>query len=250
MDYFTTGEVAKKLNMSLRTLRYYDQIQLVVPTLKDDNGKRFYSNEDLLLLQKITLSKEASMSLKDIEQIINDVSIDKVLALHKTQLEEKISQLQQSFNHTQTLLNMLKIEGSLQWTQLLPLFTESKQQNTEQKQLLINQFFKEDEQALLEEKLPKMEDSHDDISKWINLIKRIEICLAENKAASSPDGQLIAEDILILSKEIFGDNQQLIDSFWQVRKDDNLSSNMQLYPIKKEVLQFVEDCITYFEKTK
>lgn len=54
MTLFSTGEVSKKLNISLRTLRYYDQIGLVVPTIKKDNGKRYYSEEDMLLLEKIT----------------------------------------------------------------------------------------------------------------------------------------------------------------------------------------------------
>ncbi|MFF5994996.1 MerR family transcriptional regulator [Lysinibacillus sp. KU-BSD001] len=103
MDYFTTGEVAKRLNMSVRTLRYYDQINLVVPTLKDENGKRFYSENDLLLLQKISLLTETSMPLKDIEQIINDLSIEKVLTVHKMQLETDRKALEQSLLHTQTL---------------------------------------------------------------------------------------------------------------------------------------------------
>ncbi|AVQ99548.1 hypothetical protein OBCHQ24_11160 [Oceanobacillus iheyensis] len=40
MKYFSTGEVAKKLNITKRTIRYYDSIGLVV---KDQNGKRCYT---------------------------------------------------------------------------------------------------------------------------------------------------------------------------------------------------------------
>ena len=93
MDFFSTGEVSKKLNMSLRTLRYYDQIGLVVPTVRKDNGKRYYSNEDMLLLEKIALLKSTSMSLTDIQKVINQVSTNKVLLVHKEHLEMNMKNL-------------------------------------------------------------------------------------------------------------------------------------------------------------
>ena len=47
MKRWTTGEVSKQRNISIRTLRYYDQIDLLTPSFKDDNGKRYYSEDDL-----------------------------------------------------------------------------------------------------------------------------------------------------------------------------------------------------------
>ncbi|QLQ22042.1 MAG: MerR family DNA-binding transcriptional regulator [Paracoccaceae bacterium] len=32
--HYSTGEVARKLNVSVRTLRYYDQINLVTPRIR------------------------------------------------------------------------------------------------------------------------------------------------------------------------------------------------------------------------
>lgn len=58
MNYFSTGKIAKDWSISVRTLRYYDEIQLVTPTYKDDYGKRFYTQLDLLRLQKVLLLKK------------------------------------------------------------------------------------------------------------------------------------------------------------------------------------------------
>ncbi|WP_078551343.1 MerR family transcriptional regulator [Bacillus alkalicellulosilyticus] len=249
MRLFSTGEVSKKLNLTLRTLRYYDQIELVVPTVKKDNGTRYYSEDDLLLLQKIELLKSTSMPLKDIKKIINQVTIDKVLTVHKSELETNIEKLSQSLQHTTTLLNTLKIEGKLQWSQLLPLLSEEEnRKKQERKAKTWSQLFSQEEQSILSENLPKLEDSFS--IKWINIVKRIELCLENGNSPSSIEGQLIAVDIEILTKESFGDNPELLEKFWGVRKSEKASADFDLYPIRKEILNYVEEAIVHYEGTK
>ena len=40
MIYLSTGELSKQLNISVRTIRYYDQIGLIKPSKKAAGGKR------------------------------------------------------------------------------------------------------------------------------------------------------------------------------------------------------------------
>ncbi|AST94157.1 MULTISPECIES: MerR family transcriptional regulator [Sutcliffiella] len=248
MTLFSTGEVSKKLNISLRTLRYYDQIGLVVPTIKKDNGKRYYSEEDMLLLEKIVLLKTTSMSLKDIKKIIHSITIEKILTVHKEQLEMNIERLTQSLYHTTTLLNILKLEGQLKWDHLLPLLPEEGNNNKDRKQKLWNDLFSTEEQTILSGNLPKMEDPL--IIKWINIVKRVELCLQNGILPSSAEGQLIVVDVDILTKESFGDHPELIEKFWEARKSEETSAKLGLYPIHKEVLNFLEEAIVYQETSK
>ena len=67
----------------MRTLRYYDQIGLLHPSSKAENGKRSYSETDLVTLEKITLLKNLAVPLRDIELILHQVSIDELLAIHQ-----------------------------------------------------------------------------------------------------------------------------------------------------------------------
>lgn len=83
MIYFSTGQAAKKLGLTVRTLRYYDQIGLLHPSSKSENGKRSYSETDLFTLEKITLLKNLAVPLRDIELILHQVSIDELLAIHQ-----------------------------------------------------------------------------------------------------------------------------------------------------------------------
>ena len=59
------GQVSKQFNISVRTLRYYDQIELLAPSFKDENGRRYYSEADLFTLEKITLLKSLMLPLED-----------------------------------------------------------------------------------------------------------------------------------------------------------------------------------------
>ena len=60
---WTIGEVAKQRDISVRTLRYYDQINLLQPSFKDKSGKRYYSEDDLFSLEKILILKSISLPL-------------------------------------------------------------------------------------------------------------------------------------------------------------------------------------------
>ena len=46
--FYKTGEVAKLANLTIRTIRYYDQIDLLKPSKIDDNGYRLYTPSDLI----------------------------------------------------------------------------------------------------------------------------------------------------------------------------------------------------------
>ncbi|MEK4486248.1 MerR family transcriptional regulator [Psychrobacillus sp. FSL H8-0484] len=243
MNYYSTGEVAQKLEISVRTIRYYDQIDLLKPSLKKDNGKRFYNDHDILTLEKITILKTLNLSLEDIKKVMTEVTIEQILTANRRLLKEKMTDLEKSVLHTNTLLNILKIEEELDWEQLIPLVRKDK----EEKQNSWDTYFTEEEQEMVKAKLPKMERDDKQIKKWINLIKRIEICLEREIDSSSEEAQILAEDTIILTDEIFGGNRELEEKFWNVRKSPKGSEALNLYPIRDEVMQFLEESIQYFE---
>lgn len=240
MNYFSSGEVAKKLGVSLRTIRYYDDIGLVEPTSKDDSGRRLYTAEDILQLQKVMLLKETSMPLKDIQNILNQITMERILLLHKEKLERDVEQLSLSLDHTHSLLNMIKLEKDIKWEHLIPLLGEDLEEKRQQRSAAMEMVFSGKEQAVLQENLPKLEDNPMEVAKWINIIKRIELCIAEGKVPESPVGQLIAEDVMILSRETFGEDDELAENFWDVRRSEEASNGLGFYPVRQEVLEFLE----------
>ncbi|KMJ57618.1 hypothetical protein AB685_16610 [Bacillus sp. LL01] len=240
MNYFSSGDVAKKLGVSLRTVRYYDDIGLVEPTRKDESGRRLYTEEDILQLQKVMLLKETAMPLKDIQKVLNQITMERILLLHKEKLVSDLEQLDLSLDHTHSLLNMIKLEKDIQWEHLIPLLGEDLEEKRQQRSAAMEMAFSGEEQAVLQENLPKLEDNPVEVAKWINIIKRIELCLAGGKTPESLEGQLIAEDVMILSKETFNGDGELAAKFWDVRKSEEASNELGFYPVRQEVLVFLE----------
>ncbi len=232
--YLSTGELSKTLNVSVRTIRYYDQIELVQPSKKGAGGKRYYSKEDILKLQKILLLKSLNLSLEDSRSILLEQSMSSILLAHQSLLSEEIEHLTNSLKHTQSLLNLLDLKTTLHWQDLISLVANA------EKEKEWNQYFSVEQQLHLKSQLPKLEYRDKTTKKWINIIKRIELCLEIGVSPVSVEGQLILEDVDILSEETFGDDPELVEAFWEVRKSSEASAELGLYPISPAIISFLE----------
>lgn len=91
----TVKDVSKISGVSIRTLRYYDEIGLLKPTELSNAGYRLYDNKALERLQEIMFFKELEIPLKDIKKIMDSPNYDKEQALltQKNLLEQKRNRL-------------------------------------------------------------------------------------------------------------------------------------------------------------
>lgn len=77
------GEVAKLSGVTVRTLHYYDEIELLKPSETTEAGYRMYSSEDLERLQQILFFRELDFPLNEIKEIMLNPNYDKNEALNK-----------------------------------------------------------------------------------------------------------------------------------------------------------------------
>ncbi|MGB7623524.1 MAG: MerR family transcriptional regulator [Terriglobia bacterium] len=63
------GALAKNANVSLWTLRYYEEIGLISPASHSRGGHRLYSGEDVKKLEVINYLKSLPLSLEEIKEI-------------------------------------------------------------------------------------------------------------------------------------------------------------------------------------
>lgn len=89
---YTVKKLAKISGISIRTLRFYDEIGLLKPAYYGDNNYRYYEEEQLLMLQQILFYRELSFPLNEIQRIINSDDFNKIDALisHKQVLEQDL----------------------------------------------------------------------------------------------------------------------------------------------------------------
>ncbi|WP_212976103.1 MerR family transcriptional regulator [Bacillus sp. J14TS2] len=64
------SDVAKKLNLTIHTLRYYDREGLIPFVERTASGTRVFKDSDLDLLKIIQCLKSSGMTIKDIKQFI------------------------------------------------------------------------------------------------------------------------------------------------------------------------------------
>jgi len=72
MSNYTTGELAEKYALSVRTIQFYDQEGILHPSSLSEGGRRLYDDDDVKKLQKIIILKNLGLSIKDIKAILND----------------------------------------------------------------------------------------------------------------------------------------------------------------------------------
>jgi DNA-binding transcriptional MerR regulator len=78
---YTVKKLANISGISIRTLRFYDEIGLLKPAFYGDNSYRYYEEEQLLMLQQILFYRELNFSLNDIQKIISSDDFNKIDAL-------------------------------------------------------------------------------------------------------------------------------------------------------------------------
>lgn len=79
----TVGEVQNLTGVSVRTLRYYDRIDLLPPAEVSEAGYRLYDDASLARLQQILLFRELQFPLRDIRRILDHPAFDRNRALQQ-----------------------------------------------------------------------------------------------------------------------------------------------------------------------
>ncbi len=65
------GEVATATGLTVRALHHYDQIGLVVPSVRTSGGHRLYTSADLVLLYEVTAMRQLGLSLDQVGIVLS-----------------------------------------------------------------------------------------------------------------------------------------------------------------------------------
>ena len=90
---YTVKQVAALSGVTVRTLHFYDETELLKPAYSKANGYRIYEEPQLLMLQQILLYRELGFELKRIKEILSQRKFEKVGALksHRQVLEKNVT---------------------------------------------------------------------------------------------------------------------------------------------------------------
>lgn len=93
-EYYTVGELSQLTGIAIRTLRYYDEIGLLVPEKRDASNYRYYRRDQILQANIINQFKIQGYSLKEIRHQLTNNSV----SLSEETLNNKRIELQKTIN--------------------------------------------------------------------------------------------------------------------------------------------------------
>ncbi len=109
-QYMSIGKISKLKNVSIKSLRYYDQIGILKPAfVNTETNYRYYTEDQLYLLDAITVCIKLGIPLKDLNNYVENDSINlqKLLYDGKILAEQKILEIHHCLGTLQeTLQNM------------------------------------------------------------------------------------------------------------------------------------------------
>lgn len=102
---YQIGEVSKICNIPIKTLRYYDEIKLLIPRKIDpDSNYRYYSNDQLTLVLVIKYFKEAGFPLKEIKVLLSRENLE----YNTRKINEKCVEIDNKINDLKMLKEKLQ----------------------------------------------------------------------------------------------------------------------------------------------
>ena len=155
------GELAKQTGLSIRTLHYYDEIGLLVPSHRTEADHRLYGSEDIIRLQQILSLRQLGFALKEIRACLEnpEFSLPQVIDLHLTRLQEQMAVSRSLFTKLSKLAQQLQSSQSVAVEDLITTMetiTMTQQYLTQEQHDLLEGRLNQDQQAELQQFLTQV----------------------------------------------------------------------------------------------
>ena len=112
MSKYTTGEIAKLCNVTVRTVQYYDTRGILVPVELSEGGRRLYSADDLKRMKIICFLRELGLPIDSISQLLSEDDPGSVISLllegQEQALRAEIGERQEKLDKLERLKKELK----------------------------------------------------------------------------------------------------------------------------------------------
>lgn len=131
---YTVKQLAGLAGVTARTLHYYDEIGLLLPSAVGENGYRHYDDAAVLRLQQILFYREMGLSLKDTQLALDGPGFDVVKALqaHREALLGQVDRLNRLIQTIDRTLLHLRGQREMSTQELFEGFDDETQARYEQ----------------------------------------------------------------------------------------------------------------------
>ncbi|RJE84286.1 MerR family transcriptional regulator [Paenibacillus sp. 1011MAR3C5] len=246
---YSIGQLSQRTGISIRTLRYYDELGLLKPAKVAESGNRYYSNEEIRLLQHITALKELGFTLASIKELLSQGkdSADQeqrwmsYLDVELEAIERERARLDHMAKLLQTAKHALVIKGEFDPEDIF-LFIRAIQSPSEIRDRFLAQHFTEREIAIIKN-LPDLSSKDPRAMKWAQLIRTVKLHMDE--PPSSVATQQLAAEIVELTMEWFEQDEILLQKYWTlIRPEEGMDS--KVYALDAGVMDHIDHIVDWY----
>ncbi|MFC4402998.1 MerR family transcriptional regulator [Gracilibacillus xinjiangensis] len=196
---FTISEFGKRAKITVRTLRFYEELGLLVPEQKNSSGHRLYGLAELVKLQQIQSLKFIGYSLQEIKNLMeNDTNaltqLEKSLPLQHKLLTEKRNELNRAIEAIERVQFIIKEGRPITWTVISSLLFQI--EHEEEQIEWVKEYFS-DEIANQFFSLPKEQRKQMDVE-MLDWLARVKDLMKRGVSPQSPE----AFDVLLAVTEL------------------------------------------------
>ena len=117
-NLLSIGELAKLRNVNVQSLRYYEKLGILVPAyINPENGYRYYSLDQIMILDTVILCIDLGIPLKDLKNYVNDegeLEFEHLLKDGKKLAKEKIRKIESNIDSINRTLQHINAQKTFQ----------------------------------------------------------------------------------------------------------------------------------------
>jgi DNA-binding transcriptional MerR regulator len=216
MAQLKVGEIARRTGISIRTLRYYDEVGLLPPSVRTEAGYRLYTASDITRLQQIRSLRQLGFSLTQVRECLArpDSSLLGAIELQIARLGEQIEKEQQLRTQLAGLADRLRRAEAVSVDDLLrtmEVMTRMDQYYTPEQR----EYLRQRQARVGEERIHEVETTL-----WPELIAEVRAAIDGGVDPAGEQGQRLAERWAALVREFTGGDPGIERSLTNMYKQE------------------------------
>ena len=194
--YMTVGQMAKKVNVTVRTLQYYDKVGVLKPSAESDGGRRLYTAKDMIRFNQISALKYLGFSLVEIKDKLPKIDTSKevyeLLTHQENELKEQLKQMADILESIEKLKNEVMLIEEVDWGKYASITGSIALNNSS---FWLFKHMDNDTYEMLHDNLFDAKDLKGIAHKQNELMERARELQKQGYAPTSPEGQRFAKDL-------------------------------------------------------
>lgn len=247
---YTVTRLAKISGVSIRTLHWYDEVELLKPAYYGSNGYRYYEKEQLLILQQILFFRELGFALKEIRRVLRKGDFDKISALssHRKVLKKNLDKTKKLIKTIDKTIKHLKGDKKMNEKEIFSGF--SKEQQAEYERQIIERFGEESQSHIEESKQNAKKWSKTDMEnfkkEFIEICKELTCLLDQNGQPGDQEVQDIVRKHYLWLQNFWTPTKESYGGHGGFIVDSELRKAYEIY--HTQLPEFISDAIKIFAK--